>query len=225
MRFQLQNTPLNLFASQLWRVNQCLRCKTNKIGLWRVLWPFAFFIAAVVAILTAWTATAEYGYERKVIDQVTGESIGQCAGVDDVYLAPIYILQFIPIICTGIIAYMTLGVDDLYSEAKWVLTFILVQMQVREAVLSWKEVLIFVVENVSLTKRFLYNRYIGPASRCPPGIHSSRFEYGWQVYWPYSNHMDSANDNCRINLPSKGLDCPPHAPKRRCWRFPEQLVK
>ena len=34
----------------------------------------------------------------------------------------------------GAFAYKTLGVDDLYSESKWVLIFILVQFQVRKPV-------------------------------------------------------------------------------------------
>jgi hypothetical protein len=45
-------------------------------------------------------------------------------------VACIYVLLFIPTILTGIMAWKTSGVDDLYSESKWVLAFILVQFQV-----------------------------------------------------------------------------------------------
>ena len=46
-------------------------------------------------------------------------------------VVPIYVLHFIPTILTGIMAWKTSGVDDLYSESKWVLAFMLVQFQVR----------------------------------------------------------------------------------------------
>jgi hypothetical protein len=56
-------------------------------------------------------------------------------------VAPIYILHFIPAILTGILAWKTSGVDDLYSESKWVLAFILVQFQV-----SWSQsVVLYIV--------------------------------------------------------------------------------
>lgn len=62
---------------------------------------------------------------------MTGESIGSCTGnvAPCLYLTGFFL--FVPVALAGAFAYKTLGVDDLYSESKWVLIFILVQFQVR----------------------------------------------------------------------------------------------
>lgn len=88
-----------------------------------------------VILLSLMTAGGGLHWERKVLDETTGETIGGC-NIDAVvgYLSAIVIVHFIPTILAGVMAWKTSGIDDLYSESKWVLAFILVQVQVRTRV-------------------------------------------------------------------------------------------
>ncbi|CAB9517630.1 Gamma-aminobutyric acid (GABA) B receptor [Seminavis robusta] len=119
----------SLFAKH-WRVNRLMlhKSKNVSIGMW--LAPVIFLFAVVVVLQSIWTARGAYGWERIEIDEVTGESIGSCTGdvAPCLYFTGMFL--FIPVALAGIMAYKTLGVDDLYSESKWVLIFILVQFQV-----------------------------------------------------------------------------------------------
>lgn len=109
-----------------------MRYKTNQIEVWRVMWPSVLLITAVIGVLTAFTVSSSYHWERHVTNEISGESIGRCNGDDNVaYLATISVLNFVPTVLAGIMAWKASGIDDLYSESKWVLAFILVQMQVR----------------------------------------------------------------------------------------------
>jgi hypothetical protein len=138
--------------TKLLRVNRCMRYKTSQIEIWRTIWPCTLLILLVVVILAAWTATGDYRWERSEIDDITGETIGRCnGGVTYVYMFFIYLLHFVPAVLAGIMAYKTTGVDDLYSEAKWVLTFILVQVQV----LIVGAPVVFILQDVSPNGRIL----------------------------------------------------------------------
>ena len=87
----------------------------------------------MVSLLIVWTSVSEFGWVRQEIDSVTGESIGLCTGGNsDIYFAPIYFFEFLTIVLALIMAWKTVGIDDLYSDSKWVLAFILVQIQVRK---------------------------------------------------------------------------------------------
>lgn len=108
-----------------------MRYKTKQIAVWRVMWPTVILFSLVISLLAVWTAHVGFDWVRKVIDETTGETIGRCEAEHSApYIAPIYILHFVPTILAGVMAYKTSGMDDLYSEAKWVLVFILVQIQV-----------------------------------------------------------------------------------------------
>lgn len=138
--------------TKLWRVNRCMRYKTAQVAVWRVLWPSALLFTLVVVLLSLWTALGSFVWVRKVIDETTGESIGRCEGDHaDLWIAPIYILHFVPTVLAGIMAYKTSGMDDLYSEAKWVLTFILVQVQV----LIVGVPVVLILQDVTSNARFL----------------------------------------------------------------------
>ncbi|CAB9524353.1 Gamma-aminobutyric acid (GABA) B receptor [Seminavis robusta] len=117
--------------TKLWRVNRCMRYNTSQVNFWRVMWPSVLLIGTVIILLSILTAGDGHGWERSTLDETTGDSIGRCVIGDASFLiAVIYILHFIPAIMAGVMAWKTSGVDDLYSESKWVLAFILVQIQV-----------------------------------------------------------------------------------------------
>jgi len=139
--------------TKLWRVYRCMRMKSNNIDVWRVMWPSVFLLLCSLSILIAWTVSGGYGWERVDIDAISGESIGRCNGPNETlaYILPIYVLHFVPVILAGVMAWKTCGIDDLYSESKWVLAFILVQMQV----LIVGVPLIFVLASISPTGKFI----------------------------------------------------------------------
>lgn len=117
-----------------WRVNRLIRHKANHLSMFRLLWPCSLLAVIVISMLSYWTSTGDYAWERQEIDSVTGESVGQCmstlADIAPLHCAAVTLL-LIPVCLSGVMAYKTLGIDDLYSESKWVLIFILVQFQVR----------------------------------------------------------------------------------------------
>ena len=104
--------------------------KNNKVSFKLAAAPVILLVTVVIVIQALWTAGDAYGWERLEIDEISGESIGQCTGnvAPCLYLTGFFL--FVPVALAGAFAYKTLGVDDLYSESKWVLIFILVQFQV-----------------------------------------------------------------------------------------------
>ena len=103
----------------------------------QVAWPALFLIVAATIILASWTAISDFGWEREEIDDLSGESLGRCTGSHSVaFLVPVGIICVVPTMLTGIMAWKTSDVDDLYSESKWIFSLILVQLQVSVFV-SW----------------------------------------------------------------------------------------
>ena len=108
-----------------------MRYNTNNVAMWQVLWPCTLLLLFVLICLIVWTVEGDYGWERQITDPISGESVGRCNGANsDSYFAPIYALSFVPIVLACVMAWKTIGLDDLYSDSKWVLAFILVQIQV-----------------------------------------------------------------------------------------------
>ena len=109
-----------------------LQFKRTRIKVQQVLWPSLLLIACAVVILSVWTASGDFGWERREVDDLSGESIGRCRGEKTLYyLVPVGIICVIPTLLTGLMAKKTRDVDDLYSESKWIFSLILVQIQVR----------------------------------------------------------------------------------------------
>jgi 7 transmembrane sweet-taste receptor of 3 GCPR len=114
-----------------WRVNRLMQHKQdNKMSVGLKIAPVIFIVSLIVVVQAIWTDKDAYGWEREEIDEMTGESIGQCTGNVGYCLFLTGFFLFVPVALAGAFAYKTLGVDDLYSESKWVLVFILVQFQV-----------------------------------------------------------------------------------------------
>lgn len=92
-----------------------LQFKRRQIKISQVVWPAALVIVAAVIILSIWTATGDFGWERIEIDSLSGESIGQCKGDTTIYfLIPVLVLALIPTLLTCVMAHKTSDVDDLY---------------------------------------------------------------------------------------------------------------
>ena len=101
------------------------------------MWPVSLVIAVSISSFTVWQVKSGYGWYRKEVDEISGETIGSCQGEEgvnsDLYLLPNYAMQLATIFAAGIMAWRTIGFDDDYSESKWVLALILVQLQVRKS--------------------------------------------------------------------------------------------
>jgi hypothetical protein len=96
-------THIDLLAlCQLWRVNRCLRHKTSKIELWRMLWPSALLMGIVVILLAYTTGAGDFGWERVVIDDVTGESLGRCTSEFSQFWVYISIVNLVPLCLRGL---------------------------------------------------------------------------------------------------------------------------
>ena len=117
---------------KLWIVNRCLRYKTRDLARWRIIWPVALVIFTTTLFLMIWQIQGDFGWVRQEVDDVTGASAGFCleSHSSEAYLLPIYALQIATVLAAGIMAWKTIGMDDLYSDSKWVLGLILVQFQV-----------------------------------------------------------------------------------------------
>ena len=88
----------------------------------------------VVSLLAYCTAAREYGWYREIIDVTSGESVGYCNSIGGTSDWSFYVVNFLlllPMFHAGRVAYKTLGMDEMYSESKGVLVYILLQIQVR----------------------------------------------------------------------------------------------
>eukprot|EP00525_Craspedostauros_australis_P013341 CAMPEP_0198114154 /NCGR_PEP_ID=MMETSP1442-20131203/5621_1 /TAXON_ID= /ORGANISM="Craspedostauros australis, Strain CCMP3328" /LENGTH=312 /DNA_ID=CAMNT_0043771399 /DNA_START=214 /DNA_END=1152 /DNA_ORIENTATION=- len=119
-----------MFA-KLWRVNRVLSFTRRKMDVRHVAWPVALLMFTALAILTAWTIVDPLQWQRTVLDQATGESIGGCdCAHAERFGIPLMIVMLIPVFLTGIMSWKTKDVDNAYSEAYWIFVLIFVQLEV-----------------------------------------------------------------------------------------------
>lgn len=103
----------------------------RQIQWYQVMWPAMMVEITAMILLSVWTAYTDYGWKRSVIDETTGESMGQCDGAGKMVLLFLALaLCLIPTLLTEIMAWKTIDVDAAFSESKWVFALILVQFQV-----------------------------------------------------------------------------------------------
>ncbi|CAB9500493.1 Gamma-aminobutyric acid (GABA) B receptor [Seminavis robusta] len=138
--------------TKLWRVNKVLQFKRRQIKASQVMWPALSLFVIAVVLLSAWTATTDFGWVREEIDELSGESIGRCTGTNTAkLLIPVDLLVLIPVVLAGVMAWKTSDVDDMYSESKWIFSLILVQLQV----FIVGAPLIVILNDVSTTGRYI----------------------------------------------------------------------
>lgn len=142
----------NCLFTKLWRVNRVLQFSRRQVNLSHVIWPAWLIEMAAIILLACWTATSDMKWERIEVDDATGETMGKCEGGEESALwIPICVCLMIPSILTGIMAWKTIDVDAVYSEAKWIFTLMLVQCQV----IFVAAPLVLILEDVSSDGRFL----------------------------------------------------------------------
>lgn len=95
------------------------------------MWPAMMVEITAMILLAVWTAQTNFGWKRLVLDDATGETMGQCSGDGRMVLLFLALaLTLIPTLLTEIMAWKTMDVDEAFSESRWIFALILVQFQV-----------------------------------------------------------------------------------------------
>lgn len=95
------------------------------------MWPAMMVEITAMILLAVWTAQTNFGWKRLVLDDATGETMGQCSGDGKMVLLFLALaLTLIPTVLTQIMAWKTMDVDEAFSESRWIFALILVQFQV-----------------------------------------------------------------------------------------------
>jgi hypothetical protein len=140
--------------SKLWRVNKVLQFSRRKIDVRQVAWPSALLVLAALIVLSIWTAVDPLVWTRNEINEITGESIGECNSTNGsmgTFIAPLVLIMLIPTVLTMFMAWKTKDVDDVYSESSWISIMILVQLEIIVVALP----MIFILRGVSTDGRYV----------------------------------------------------------------------
>ena len=150
--------------TKLWRVNKVLQFSRRRVLIRHVAGPMVVVVLAALLVLSLWSGLDPLHWDRVEINDVTGESIGQCTCNNFLpFIIPLVILLLIPAFSTAFMAWKTIDVDDRYAESKWI--FILILLQVEVVIVSVP--LVIVLRSVSTTGRylgFLFMLWIFPMS-------------------------------------------------------------
>jgi len=118
---------------KLWRINRLLQGVRTKVDVKQVAWPFIALVGITVIILSVWTSTDRWQWERVLVDEnePQGETIGQCTSENDTaYTAALTGVMVVTTMLAGFMAYKTKDVDSRFSESSWIFTTIVLQFQV-----------------------------------------------------------------------------------------------
>jgi hypothetical protein len=109
-------------------------------------------VLAALLVLSLWSGLDPLRWERVEINDVTGESIGECTSDNfAAFIIPLIILVGVTAVSTAFMAWKTLDVDDQYAESKWIFILILIQLEVLIIAVP----LVIVLRDVSTTGRYL----------------------------------------------------------------------
>ena len=87
-------------------------------------------ILAAILVLTLWTVLDPIQWTRVLLDEQSGESMGQCTTKHPAaFITPLVALGIIPTIMTAYLAWRTKDVDETYTESKWIFVLILVHLE------------------------------------------------------------------------------------------------
>jgi len=118
--------------SKLWRINEVLQFRRNKtVDMKKVLGPFVAMVICAILVLSVWTAVSPLTWERTVIDDFTGESIGSCTSEHSTaFLVPLACIMILSTVLAAIMAWRTKDVQSRFAESSWIFYTIFVQLQV-----------------------------------------------------------------------------------------------
>mmetsp|Transcript_15169 Transcript_15169/g.26287 ORF Transcript_15169/g.26287 Transcript_15169/m.26287 type:complete len:514 (+) Transcript_15169:1-1542(+) len=119
---------------KLWRVNKVLQFRRVTIQTWKVLIPaFILFLVSLVVLLL-FSLLTDYGWQRVIVDDFSGESMGFCASSDATakpwsWFTAVLITSGLPILFALTMAWKTKDVEDSFSESWWIFSMVFVQLQ------------------------------------------------------------------------------------------------
>jgi hypothetical protein len=139
-------------ATKLWRVQRVLQFSRREIKIKDVMGPLVVLISLSVGVLLVWTIVDPLQWERRIIDEDSGESFGTCRSDSlAIFMTPEVILLIIPAAMTGWMAWKTKDVDDLYTESWYI--FVMISLQVEIAIVAGP--VIAILEDVSTDGQYL----------------------------------------------------------------------
>ncbi|KAL7580733.1 hypothetical protein ACA910_001017 [Epithemia clementina (nom. ined.)] len=117
--------------TKLWRINKVLSFSRQRVKIKHVVGPMIALFMASIFILVLWTVLDPLKWDRRELNEQTGESIGQCQSKNiGAYVGPLLAIMIIPTLLTGLMAYKTKDVDEAFTESWWVFVLMLVQLEV-----------------------------------------------------------------------------------------------
>jgi hypothetical protein len=115
--------------SKLWRINKVLQFSRRKIDVKQVACPATILAVLALLVLSIWTGLGGFEWSREEINEITGESMGECnSDHKAAFLTPLVVLMVLPTIMTAAMAWKTKDVDGAYSESHWIFIMIVVQV-------------------------------------------------------------------------------------------------
>jgi hypothetical protein len=139
-------------ATKLWRVHRVLQFSRREIKIKDVMGPLVVLISLCVGVLLVWTIVDPLQWDRRIIDEDSGESFGTCRSDSLAYFAPPELILLIaPAAMTGWMAWKTKDVDDLYTESWYI--FVMISLQVEIAIVAAP--VIAILEDVSTDGQYL----------------------------------------------------------------------
>lgn len=117
--------------TKLWRINEVLQFSRRKVELRHVVGPMIAIVLTALLLLSIWTGLDPFVWTRVEINDVTGESIGQCTcDRFAAFIVPLIFLMITPAALTALMAWKTMDVDEQYAESRWIFSLILVQLEI-----------------------------------------------------------------------------------------------
>ena len=117
--------------SKLYRVNKVVQFTRQRPGTHFASWPAIMFLLAGVTLLAVWNALDPMYWQRVVLNEYSGDSMGRCNS-DNIgaYFSLLVILMVATMILTGAVAWTTRNVDEIYSESWWIVLLIVLQLEI-----------------------------------------------------------------------------------------------
>ena len=118
---------------KLWRVHQTLQFSRRRINLSHIAVPSLVLVASALVILIIQVSIAPLEWVREVVDDLTGDSQGQCESSTDKFafwVVPLACVVIAMMFLLGFAAYKTRDVDSAYSESSWIVVMMVTHIEV-----------------------------------------------------------------------------------------------
>lgn len=118
---------------KLWRVHQTLQFSRRRIKLSHIALPSVVLVASALVILIIQVSIAPLEWVREVVDDLTGDSQGNCESSTEniaFWVVPLACVVIAMMFLLGFAAYKTRDVDSAYSESSWIVVMMVTHIEV-----------------------------------------------------------------------------------------------